>query len=77
MSLSIEQITEEALLLPSEDRMLLADRLLQSVESHEHGKNEELWFAEIDRRLAEVDSGKVTPISGTEAFAQVCKAVGR
>jgi hypothetical protein len=35
------------------------------------------WRAEIRRRLAEIDSGKVEPIDGKVVSARMAKIVGR
>jgi hypothetical protein len=77
MSLSVEQIAEEALALPSEARVLLAGRPVESLDSVEDEKIHRLWAAEALRRRDEVRSGRVKTISGDEALkrAQGCCAV--
>jgi putative addiction module component (TIGR02574 family) len=77
MSLSVEQIAEEALALPSEARVLLADRLVESLDSVEDEKIHQLWAAEALRRRDEVRSGRVKTIPGDEVLARVRKAVAR
>ena len=77
MSLSVEQIAEEALALPSEARVLLADRLVESLDSVEDEKIHRLWAAEALRRRDEVRSGRVKTIPGDEALKRVRKAVAR
>jgi len=77
MSLSVEQIAEEALALPSEARVLLADRLVESLDSVEDEKIHRLWAAEALRRRDEVRSGRVKTISSNEALKRVRKAVAR
>ena len=51
MPLTIEQITEEALALPSEARALLADRLVESLDPAEDGYIQQLWADEALRRV--------------------------
>ena len=46
--MTVEQIAEEALGLPSEARALLADRLVESLDPAEDGQIRKLW-AEIGR----------------------------
>jgi putative addiction module component (TIGR02574 family) len=73
-SMKIEQIAEEALALPSEERALLADRLVKSLDPAKDGYIRHLWAAEARRRLDEVRSGSVKTISGDEALARVRRA---
>lgn len=76
-SMTIEQLATEALTLPSEARALLADRLVESLDSTPSGHLDELWAAEARRRLAEIRSGQVQTVPGDEAAARVRRAVGR
>lgn len=73
--ITVEQIAEEVLSLPSEARALLADRLVESLDPAEDGYVRELWMKESYRRIEEVRSGSVTTISGEDAFAQVRIAI--
>jgi len=75
--MSIEQMAEEALALPSEARALLADRLVESLDPAEDGQIRQLWAAEARRRLEDVRSGRVKTIPGDEVLAQVKRAVAR
>jgi hypothetical protein len=77
MSITVEQITEEVLALPSEARALLADRLVESLDPAEDGYIRQLWMREARKRIDEVRSGIVATISGEEALAQVKQAIGR
>ena len=77
MSITVEQIAEEALSLPSEARALLADRLVESLDPAEDGYIRQLWMRETRRRIDEVRSGSVSTISGEDAFTQVSAAIGR
>ena len=77
MSMTIEQVTEEALALPSEARALLADRLAESLDPAEDSQVRELWVAEARRRRDDVRSGQVRTIPSDEAMAQVLRAVAK
>jgi hypothetical protein len=77
MNFTVEQIAEEALLLPSEARALLADRLAESLDPLEDGYIRQLWVAEARTRRDEVRSGAIKTISGHEALAHVRKSVAR
>jgi len=75
MSLTVEQIAEEALSLPSEARALLADRLVESLDPAEDGYIHQLWAAEARRRRDDVRSGRVQTIPGDVALAQVRQSI--
>jgi hypothetical protein len=75
MHMTVEQIAEEALALPSEARALLADRLVESLDPAEDGLIRQLWMREARRRIDEVRSGSVKTILADEAFAQVRQAI--
>ncbi|MBK8568736.1 MAG: addiction module protein [Nitrosomonadales bacterium] len=77
MSLTIEQIAEEALSLPSEARALLADRLVESLDPLEDGYIRQLWVAEARARRDNVRTGLVKTIPGLEALDHVRKSVSR
>lgn len=77
MSLTIEQIAEEALSLPSEARALLADRLVESLDPLEDGYMRQLWIAEARTRRDDVRTGLVKPVPGQEALDRVRKSVAR
>lgn len=77
MSLTIEQIAEEALALPSEARALLADRLVESLDPFEDGYIRQLWAAEARARRDDVRTGLVKTIPGQEALDRVRKLVTR
>lgn len=71
MSLTIEQIMEEAMKLPPEARADLADWLWVSVESRE--SVQAAWDAEIARRIEEIESGNAELIPGEEVLARIDK----
>ncbi len=70
MNLTVEQVAEEALALPSEARALLADRLVESLDPAEDGLVRQLWVSEARRRRDDVRSGRVKTIPGDEALAK-------
>ena len=77
MHLTVEQIADEALALPSEARALLADRLVESLEPAEDGYIRQLWMREARRRVDEVRRGEVQTVSAEIAFAEVRQAIAR
>ena len=78
MPMTLEQLTEEALALPTDERTLLVDRLTESLETTEEAKRtERLWIEECERRIADLRSGRVKEIPGEEVLAEMRRKVGR
>ena len=69
MSMPFEAITAEALKLNAEEQADLVERLVASIESATPLHPE--WEAEIARRVADLDSGKVEPIPGELVLAEM------
>jgi len=74
---TVEQIADEALSLPSEARVLLADRLVESLDPLEDGYIRQLWAAEARARRDDVRNGLVKTVPGQEALDRVRKSVSR
>ena len=62
-----EQIVEQALSLPPEDRAYVAHALEQSLSNGGFASPEvaEAWIEEIERRLAAYDRGEIRAVEGT------------
>lgn len=57
---SADEILEDALALPVEARARLAGSLIESLDEDAVDEQaEELWSAEISRRIADIDAGRV------------------
>ena len=56
--------------LPIALKIELIDKLLESISPSE-GEIDELWKVEVERRIDEVESGKVNTIPGEEVFARI------
>jgi len=69
METQLELLESEALKLTPGERAALAQRLLASLD--EDAEIEDTWAAEIERRIAEVESGAVQVIPIAEALARV------
>ena len=54
--------------LPAKDRARLAERLLASLEGVAEPEAEALWVEEAERRLEELDSGRVAGVPAEEVF---------
>lgn len=74
--LTLEQIVEEARHWPPEKVGELVSRLTEDVHASDP-EIEAAWKTEIDRRIEEIQSGKVQGIPAEEVFARVRKIIGR
>lgn len=70
MSISIEQIAEAALSLPSDARALLADRLVESLDPLTDQDVRGAWASEALQRLDDLRSGRVSGVPANEALLQ-------
>jgi putative addiction module component (TIGR02574 family) len=73
METELEKLEAEALKLTPGERAALAQQLLASLE--EDAEIEEAWAVEVERRIAEVESGAVQLIPIEEALARVRAAL--
>ena len=65
------KLADQVLSLPCEDRIYLVDRLLQSLNAPSREEIDRLWAEEAERRIEELDSGKVEAIPGEQVFAEI------
>jgi putative addiction module component (TIGR02574 family) len=77
MNTSFEQVVADAMKLPLRDRVRLAQQLVSTLDDETEAGIEELWFAEAERRLEELHSGKVQGISAENAFRNAREALER
>jgi len=70
MSLTVEQLFEEALQLPDNSKVFLAEQLIQYLESHIDKNLERIHLDTAIRRRDEIRSGNVQPIEGEDVLAQ-------
>jgi putative addiction module component (TIGR02574 family) len=73
METQLEILELEALKLTPGERAALAQRLLASLD--EDAEIEDAWATEVERRIAEVESGAVQVIPIEEALARVRAAL--
>ena len=69
MDTTLEILEERAMTLTVSERAALAQRLLASLD--EDQELDDAWAAELDRRIAAVESGEMKTIPIAEALAQV------
>ena len=71
MPATLDAVTEDALILPPEQRLALARQLLESVELTPEPGAEAAWEAEIARRMASFRAGESKTIPAGEVFARL------
>jgi putative addiction module component (TIGR02574 family) len=76
MALTMEQIIEEARGWPPEKVGELVGSLTDDLHASDL-ETEAAWKQEIDRRIEEIQSGKVKGIPGEEVSARMRKMIGR
>jgi putative addiction module component (TIGR02574 family) len=74
--MTLDQIIEEARHWPPEKVGELVSRLTEELHPRDP-EVEAAWQAEIDRRIGEIQSGKVQGVPGEGVSARVRKIVGR
>jgi putative addiction module component (TIGR02574 family) len=57
--MTADQIIKAALELPEDERVRVADELMASLDPEEQRRIDEAWAVEIERRIDELDAGKV------------------
>ena len=71
MSGIANKVFEEALLLPSDDRASLVEKLLTSLNLPIQAEIDLLWSKEAERRVSQIEQGDVELIPGEEVFAKI------
>lgn len=71
MSTRAETFLDTALALPPDERAWLVAELIASLENTEDVDVEAAWAAEIEKRIAEVESDEAETVSWEEARAQI------
>ena len=75
MSREATDLLKKALTLPVSERADLAGSLIESLDDAEDESVAAAWEQEVARRMEEVDSGKVKPVSLEEARRRLTSAI--
>ena len=73
----VEELSARAKALPSQDRARLAEELLDSLEGESDTDADAAWDREIERRVAEIESGAVKLISAENVHAEARRLIRR
>jgi len=68
---SLDRLAHDALVLPPDQRLALAYRLLVSVEPNPEPGAEAAWEDEITRRIAAFEAGETKAVPASEVFARL------
>ena len=77
MSLTLDQIVEEARQMPDDTVAELVDRIMLAKYGAEDAPLSPAWREEIRRRVEDIRSGREPGIDGEEVMARARKLVGR
>jgi putative addiction module component (TIGR02574 family) len=70
----VSEVLEKALALSTQDRGLIIDRLIESLDDEPAEEGVEVaWSEEIKRRVEEIQSGKVEMISGEQVLSELAE----
>jgi putative addiction module component (TIGR02574 family) len=69
MTLPSEQLFQEAMALPTNQRMELAERLLSSIGSSD--QIDKLWAIEAEDRIDAYEKGKLKAVSAEDVFRKI------
>ena len=72
-----EKLLQEVLSLPSHLRTKLIDKLIESLNIPIQKEIDELWAEEAEKRISDIDSGKVKSIPGEKVFEEIRSRFGK
>jgi len=76
MSIQGKHILQEALSLPPEERLAVAEQLLSSLVSADQRRIQALWAEEAEDRVDAFESGKISSVPARKIFKEVSKQRG-
>ena len=74
MAITVEELVSQALSLPSDSRVQLAEKIIESLEDETIKK---IWLSEAKKRRDEIRSGYVKPIEGEEVLRRVKNLINK
>jgi putative addiction module component (TIGR02574 family) len=70
--MTMKELIDEVISLPVEERAVVADSILRSLNPPESDFDRK-WAQVAEHRLAELRSGKIKPVPGEQVFAKIWK----
>jgi putative addiction module component (TIGR02574 family) len=77
MSIVAKKVIDEVLQLPADARVGLVEKLLISLNLPTQPEVDRLWAKEAERRIAQINKGKVKLLPGAKVFSDLRKKYGR
>jgi putative addiction module component (TIGR02574 family) len=71
MAILANKIIDQALLLPSEERLKLVEQLIESLNLPTKSEIEHVWAKEAEKRIQEIEQGKVQTLDGELVFQEI------
>jgi putative addiction module component (TIGR02574 family) len=71
MATTNDRVIEEALSLPANVRLSLVEKLLTSLNLPIDEEIDRLWAEEAERRVSQIEEGKVKLVPGEEVFNRI------
>lgn len=71
MATTNDRVIEEALSLPADARLSLIEKLLTSLNLPIDEEIDHIWAEEAERRVSQIEEGKVKLVPGEEVFAKI------
>jgi putative addiction module component (TIGR02574 family) len=66
-----DRVIEEALSLPADLRLSLVEKLLTSLNLPIDEEIDRLWAEEAERRVSQIEEGKIKLVPGNEVFTRI------
>jgi hypothetical protein len=77
MPANVEKIFEEAMSLPNESKAILAERIVEYLETHVDPDLERVHLDTVRRRRDEMKKGQVEPIDGQDASVMARRIINK
>ena len=68
MQTAADRVSEEAMALPADARIILVDKILASLNLPSQPDIDRLWAEEAERRIGEMERGEVIPVPAEEVL---------
>ena len=72
-----KKVIDEVLLLPTDTKVSLVEQLLISLNLPTQPEVDRLWAEEAERRIAQIEKGKVKLLPGEKVFSDIRKKYQR
>lgn len=66
-----DKLLQDVLSLPSHLRTVLIDKLIRSLNVPIQKEIDDIWAQEAEKRVSDVNSGKVKSVSGEQVFEEI------